>query len=675
MQTTRQPYSIAHTRIAYTQVHRLTGTPPMRTTLPPSSGPSQPTGVHTPDVNSQQRHVTATTMSHSDELMGTSRDIQNRAQRLNREAEIKLQMRELQRELMEVRSSSTPSSIRSTDFLGFNPSNQPATDNLTSTRSDPEQQIDGETFQVQAVVHTAPTSAPPSPAVGTATADEHDVHDHSIQQQRYEDEVCAPQVNDVYASPGPTNADRLHHHVHFQPAHVAPQPVASRMQTTYITGQPMQPHCAIDPTTNQREQQALYARGVPAEVRPSSAVQLQMQYTRVNKAGVLMQQPYVNNTGPMPMAANSVPCMIAAAPPHVSYVIANDAQHAALPYMVRTPQPATMHIGGPAMLMGGTAPQYYANVVAPVAGAQPGPTFAPYVQPARVTNTQRAYHQAPLYQATVPMPEAVVYNGAASGYDNNAARYDQTAASHDSGAAGYSDPTVNYGVAPQSTQPCPRSGQRGAEFQHRARRAAHDRRGQELPQFSGAPEDWPQFFCAYETTTQEYGYTDLENMGRLQRALTGDAKQRIRGILIKPQHVDKSMQILAKAFGRPDILAESQLKEIRKIPKINPNRLNDMISYSMSVDSLVSLLDAPETEHLLNNYLLLKELTAKLPTNDQRKWAAVARRIGPNPSIRDFAEWLSDAADDIANIRTEGIYEETAKSTYCRRAISRRRVV
>lgn len=186
------------------------------------------------------------------------------------------------------------------------------------------------------------------------------------------------------------------------------------------------------------------------------------------------------------------------------------------------------------------------------------------------------------------------------------------------------------------------------------------RRVIDLPPFGGRPEDWPFFICSFEETTRHYGYTDLENMGRLQKALVGDAKTRVQGILIRPEHVGRTVETLARAFGRPDVLAESQLQKIRKMTKICEDRPEQLVSFSITVDGMVSLLDGPATNHLLSNSLLLKELTSKLPMSDQRVWAGVARHIGPNPTIQNFASWLSEVADDVANIGTLSLVDGTA---------------
>lgn len=45
----------------------------------------------------------------------------------------------------------------------------------------------------------------------------------------------------------------------------------------------------------------------------------------------------------------------------------------------------------------------------------------------------------------------------------------------------------------------------------------------DLPGFSGDPVEWPTFISMYENSTSAAGFTDIENMLRLQKALKGKA--------------------------------------------------------------------------------------------------------------------------------------------------------
>lgn len=72
----------------------------------------------------------------------------------------------------------------------------------------------------------------------------------------------------------------------------------------------------------------------------------------------------------------------------------------------------------------------------------------------------------------------------------------------------------------------------------------------ELPVFSGNSEEWPMFFSAFNTSTEACGYSNVENLGRLQRCLKGGALEAVRSRLLLPTSVPQVMQTLQLLYGR-----------------------------------------------------------------------------------------------------------------------------
>lgn len=51
--------------------------------------------------------------------------------------------------------------------------------------------------------------------------------------------------------------------------------------------------------------------------------------------------------------------------------------------------------------------------------------------------------------------------------------------------------------------------------------------GKDLPVFNGKAEEWATFISSFENTTKECGFTDVENLGRLQKCLKGEAHESV----------------------------------------------------------------------------------------------------------------------------------------------------
>lgn len=95
----------------------------------------------------------------------------------------------------------------------------------------------------------------------------------------------------------------------------------------------------------------------------------------------------------------------------------------------------------------------------------------------------------------------------------------------------------------------------------------------DLPDFDGSPESWPIFISQYIASIREYLYSNLQNVMRLTKALKGSAKEHVQSLLINPDNVDLVLKQLQFLYGRPEILLESQLREIRTIDAITENHI------------------------------------------------------------------------------------------------------
>lgn len=186
---------------------------------------------------------------------------------------------------------------------------------------------------------------------------------------------------------------------------------------------------------------------------------------------------------------------------------------------------------------------------------------------------------------------------------------------------------------------------------------------QELPTFSGRPEDWPLFSGSFKLTTERYGLNDLDNLLRLQKSLTGEARKTVEAMLIQPQHVGQVMAALEAAFGRPDQLIRSQIRLAQEQQAIDDAHLERLVPFSVVVQNLAMYLDSATTQHHLSNPTLLDELVSKLPMSRRLEWAAVALNIQPYPSVKHFANWLQGVARLISAVAPQSTMAKPTAST------------
>ncbi|XP_075157703.1 uncharacterized protein LOC142230970 [Haematobia irritans] len=190
----------------------------------------------------------------------------------------------------------------------------------------------------------------------------------------------------------------------------------------------------------------------------------------------------------------------------------------------------------------------------------------------------------------------------------------------------------------------------------------------DLPEFNGQPEQWPMFSVSYNETTQYYGYSNLENLFRLQKSLKGDARSKVEAYLIHPESVEQIMKTLEFHYGRPHIIIRSQIAKVRGFPAISGRKISDIINFSTMVSNLTMFLEnAGATPHLCNP-TLVDELVNKLPLTKREEWVKYSMcNLDQYPSVRQFSEWLQNVATYISlAVETDGSTEDFSKNIRAR---------
>lgn len=183
---------------------------------------------------------------------------------------------------------------------------------------------------------------------------------------------------------------------------------------------------------------------------------------------------------------------------------------------------------------------------------------------------------------------------------------------------------------------------------HVARQSLHKLHS--LPRFSGASEQWPKFIMRYKQTTEAYGYSAIDNSLRLQECLEGEALDAVDSMLNDGSQTDAVIEELESRFGRPELLAQTQLHRVREVQPIPEERPELMVPYASRVRNMVAYIDQPKTRKYLENPELLEELVMKMPLSRRHKWGEYACTLEPEASLHDFAQWLKAQATSISKM-------------------------
>lgn len=181
----------------------------------------------------------------------------------------------------------------------------------------------------------------------------------------------------------------------------------------------------------------------------------------------------------------------------------------------------------------------------------------------------------------------------------------------------------------------------------------------DLPTFSGDPQDWPVFYSQYKHTTSVCGYSNSENLVRLQRCIKGKALEYVRSRLLVPELVPKVIDTLEMLYGRPSILINSLINKARTIPPPVLERLETIIDYGMAIQNLFDHLKAMDQTVHLRNPTLMAELESKLPSEIKLEWARYKRQHAPS-SLETLHEFMKEHVEAACELTHTGIEEHSS---------------
>ncbi|XP_055604347.1 uncharacterized protein LOC129752597 [Uranotaenia lowii] len=169
----------------------------------------------------------------------------------------------------------------------------------------------------------------------------------------------------------------------------------------------------------------------------------------------------------------------------------------------------------------------------------------------------------------------------------------------------------------------------------------------QLPTFRGEPELWPIFISSYENTTRACGFSNLDNLKRLQDSLKGDALEAVRSRLVLPETVPDVINDLRSLFGKPERLLRTLMNKVRKAQPPRLDRMETFIHFGITVKQVCDHLEAAGLGDHLQNPMLVKELAEKLPDNYKIEWVRYKRTSQGSP-LRVFSNFMSSIVEDVS---------------------------
>ncbi|XP_062537677.1 uncharacterized protein LOC134206002 [Armigeres subalbatus] len=194
-----------------------------------------------------------------------------------------------------------------------------------------------------------------------------------------------------------------------------------------------------------------------------------------------------------------------------------------------------------------------------------------------------------------------------------------------------------------------------------------------LPLFTDRPEEWPLFIEAFEASTEACGFSDVENLVRLQESLKGSALESVRCQLLLPKSVPRVIKKLRQMYGRPEQLLQCHLDRIRKLDAPKAEKLASYVPFGNAVEQLCEHLKMAGLKQHMMNPLLLQDLVDKLPASDKREWVRYKKKK-KLVTLCTLSKFLSRIVAEAceANVSLDPKSDQkTVASTKCTRGASK----
>uniref|UniRef100_A0A182W802 CCHC-type domain-containing protein n=1 Tax=Anopheles minimus TaxID=112268 RepID=A0A182W802_9DIPT len=170
-----------------------------------------------------------------------------------------------------------------------------------------------------------------------------------------------------------------------------------------------------------------------------------------------------------------------------------------------------------------------------------------------------------------------------------------------------------------------------------------------LPIFRGSPKEWPIFISCYNESTAACGFTDRENLMRLEECLQGAAREAVASKLTTPKSVPYIIKTLQRLYGRPALILNELIQKARQTEAPKPENLDSLIMYGIAVQHFCDHLVSANLENHLKNPTLLEELVEKLPASRRLEWAQFMERFD-DPGLKEFGEFMDDLLEKACKV-------------------------
>lgn len=187
----------------------------------------------------------------------------------------------------------------------------------------------------------------------------------------------------------------------------------------------------------------------------------------------------------------------------------------------------------------------------------------------------------------------------------------------------------------------------------------------DLCQFSGDPLQWLHFKRIYDYT--KTFFSPFENIGRLQNALRGPAREAVASVLLSAEDPEDIIRALEGNFARPELIVFKEVSALKNLPRLGQD-LKELGTIANKVRNSIYTIRLLQVEYLYSPELFHAVL-GKLNANIKARWTDFAIQDTSNrPKLEILSDYLQSEWDRHVKyaLSPENIITPVQSTTYSR---------
>uniref|UniRef100_A0A1B0DA29 Gag protein n=1 Tax=Phlebotomus papatasi TaxID=29031 RepID=A0A1B0DA29_PHLPP len=162
----------------------------------------------------------------------------------------------------------------------------------------------------------------------------------------------------------------------------------------------------------------------------------------------------------------------------------------------------------------------------------------------------------------------------------------------------------------------------------------------ELPKFSGNIDEWANFYAQYVKTTSDGQFTSSENVTRLEKCLSGEARELVASLLTVSGEAESIIEILKERFGHPRQQLQRLMQRAKQAEAPNDNKPISVVKFAAEVRNVAIILQALNEGRHIQDSTILNEFERKLTPIMKNMWAEVIH-ANPDYTMIDLMKFVN----------------------------------